>query len=165
MKAFFSYLVISLYLTTTVFASNTTPIMRSDTNAPKVFVMGEFDVSKLKESYNTTLFSVCKGDLDAAFDKSARILVGIEDYAQKNKFDLKGVKMWVEFYFDKDGTLKHLSYALKPNSRNIDTRDLTAFLMSFTNSFKLPISTNRRFYTNMHASFPIVGSAETPVSH
>ncbi len=139
-------------------------VMRQDTSAPKVFVMGEFDVSTLKESYNTSLFSVCKGDIDVAFDKSARVLIGIEDYAEKNKFDLKGVKMWVEFYFDKDGSLKHLAYALKPNSRNIDTRDLTAFLMSFTNTYKMQISTNRRFYTNMHASFPIVGSAESPVA-
>ena len=86
--------------------------------------------------------------------------IAIEDYAEKNKFDLKGVKMWVEFYFDKDGSLKHLAYALKPNSRNIDTRDLTAFLMSFTNTYKMQISTNRRFYTNMHASFPIASVAE-----
>jgi hypothetical protein len=105
--------------------------------------------------YKNSLLEVCNYDFDIAFEKYQSLLVAMESYSDQIGFDLKGVKMWCNFYFEKDGTIKHITFHLKPQSRNIKTDELTAFLSSFMNKYKFPVITAARFYHTGVINFPV----------
>ncbi len=123
---------------------------------PKVFLIGEYEeqYSLLYETYHDILLSVCHDDMNLAFSKWMDMLSEMETYAQHINFDLRGVKVWLKVFWSTTGKIDHISYYLKPNSRNIETADLSAFLSSFMNHYQLPINSVVRFTHNGSAAFP-----------
>ncbi len=123
---------------------------------PKVFQIGEYEeqYGLLYEVYHDILLSVCHDDMELAFDKWMHMLVEMEDYAQRIDFDLNGVKIWLKVFWDEDGTIRYLSYYRKPNSRNVDPADLSAFLTSFLNYYQMPITSTVKYTHNGSAQFP-----------
>jgi hypothetical protein len=123
---------------------------------PKVFQIGEFEeqYGLLYEIYHNILLTVCHDDMNLAFDKWMYMIGEMEAYAHKIEFDLNGVKLWLKVFWDEDGSIRYLSYFLKPNSRNIDTAELSAFLSSFMNVFRMPIQSTVKYTHNGSTQFP-----------
>jgi len=79
----------------------------------------------------------------------------MEAYAKEINFDINGVKIWVHVFWSADGTINHIAYHLKPNSKNIDDKEFSAFLSSFTNQYKFPLVTKGVNYSHYaSAAFP-----------
>jgi len=82
------------------------------------------------------------------------MLMDIEDYAADINFDIKGVKLWFNLYFNADGTIKHLAFFPKPNSRNIPDEELTAFFQQFVDQYQLQVKAEKPFQHSASAGFP-----------
>ena len=82
------------------------------------------------------------------------MLSEMEAYAGNIDFDLNGVKIWLKVFWNANGTIDHLSFYRKPNSRNVDVDELKAFLSSFINHYQMPINTTVKFTHNGSAQFP-----------
>ncbi len=123
---------------------------------PKVFLIGEYEdqYGLLYETYHDILLSVCHDDMNLAFDRWMYMITEMEEYAQSIDFDLDGVKVWLKIFWAADGTIDHISFFRKPNSRNVDTSELSAFLSSFMNHFQMPIESKVRYTHNGSAQFP-----------
>ena len=123
---------------------------------PKVFLIGEHEeqYGLLYETYHDILLSVCHDDMNLAFGKWMDMITEMEAYASQINFELRGVKVWLKVFWSTAGNIEHISYYLKPNSRNIDTPELSAFLSSFMNHYQLPIKSGVRFTHNGSAAFP-----------
>lgn len=150
---------ITLFFATAIFAKSNTFISGdSGKTLPKVFLLGEYNSAyeKLHNSHPTSLFEFCNNNPDEAFDKWARFLIGMEIYAESINYDIKGVKMWIEVCWENDGKLKYIAYAPKPESRNIDTKELSGFMSSFSNHYNPQFSPGKRIVQNSHASFPFL---------
>jgi hypothetical protein len=134
--------------------SNTTP---DSLRLPKVFILGEHekDFEKLQSQYSTSLLSICSYNPEMTFEKWAQFLIDMEDYSEAINYDLKGVKMWIEVFWLPNGSAKHIAYALKPQSRNIDLKELSAFMSSFMNQYKPRFQPNKRISHSAHAFFPL----------
>ena len=150
---------VSLFCLTTGVLSPTllAQVYEADTLAlPKVFLIGEYEeqYELLYERYNEILLSVCHDDMNLAFDKWMDMIGQMEDYSHEIDYDLKGIKIWLKVFWGIDGKIDHLSYFLKPNSRNIDTLELSAFLSSFMNRYQLPLQSKVPFTHNGSATFP-----------
>ena len=91
------------------------------TSLPKVFILGEYEKSyeKLFDAHSTVLLEVCNDNMDTAFDKWLSMLKDMEDYANSIDYDLKGIKVWLNIFWNEDGSIRHIAYHLKVNSRNI----------------------------------------------
>ncbi len=98
--------------------------------------------------------SVYLNDIDIAFREWANVLMDIEDYADNMKFDIKGVKLWINLYFNADGTIAHLAFFPKPNSRNVPVEHLTAFFKNFVREYKLNVEAAKPFQHSASAGFP-----------
>ncbi|MCB0685242.1 MAG: hypothetical protein KDC53_01920 [Saprospiraceae bacterium] len=123
---------------------------------PKVFQIGEYEeqYGLLYEIYHDILLTVCHDDMNLAFNKWMDMITEMEAYAHQIDFDLNGVKIWLKVFWNEDGRIRYLSYYRKPNSRNIDPVELSAFLSSFMNVYKMPIDTTVKFTHNGSAQFP-----------
>ena len=89
------------------------------TNAmPKVFLLGNFEkeYEKLSADYSTSLLEVNDDDFQVAFAKWNTLLKEMEAHAEMIDYDIKGIKMWLHVFWDKNGKIKHIAYFLKPNS-------------------------------------------------
>lgn len=129
----------------------------SDSTAlPKVFIMGEYEdqFNSLMHEHEALLLSECDNDMAIAFEKWVSMLKEMEAYSEIVAYDLKGIKMWLNIFWDKDGAISHIVYHLKPNSRNIDLEELTGFFVSFTNNYKFPLVTDEKYSHYGSAAFP-----------
>ncbi|MFZ4543359.1 MAG: hypothetical protein ACOYOA_04865 [Saprospiraceae bacterium] len=131
---------------------------------PKVFILGEHekDFEKLQNQYSTSLLSICGYNPDATFDKWAQFLIDMEDYSESINYDLKGVKMWIEVFWQPNGSVKHIAYALKPQSRNVETKELSAFMSSFIGHYKPRFQPNKKISHSSHAFFPLTAQIQKP---
>lgn len=124
---------------------------------PKVFLIGEHEdrYGALYEEYHEILLAVCKNDMTVAFDRWMHMVTEMEEYAKTIDFDLNGVKVWLKLFWNNTGAIDHLSYYLKPDSRNIEVAELSAFFSSFMNHYTLPVESTVKFTHNGSAQFPI----------
>jgi len=127
-----------------------------DTTAPKVFLLGEDEnlMNSLSKNYPNLLMKVCSNDMDIAYDKWMNMLADMEAYSTKIGYDIKGIKLWMNVYWNKNGKIEYLGYYLKPNSRNIKVEELNAFFINFIKNYQMKITYTGRFYHNGSAAFP-----------
>jgi len=146
--------VVTLILGTTLFAS--TLLAQSD-DMPAVFKLGENEqgYEALNQMYSQTLLEVSNFDTQKAFDSWMNMMQEMEDYAKKIRFDVKGVKVWLHVFWNADGSVSHIGYLLRPDSRNIPPLELAAFFKTFMGRYKLPATSNKRFSHYTGANFPI----------
>ncbi len=136
--------------------ATTVAIAQDSVDLPKAFTMGEFEeqFDDLMQEHEALLLSECDNDMDIAFEKWISMLKEMEAYSEIIGYDLKGIKIWLNVFWDKNGTVDHIVYHLKPNSRNIDIEELTAFFSSFMNNYKFPLVTDEKFSHYGSAAFP-----------
>ena len=96
-----------------------------DSTGPKVFLLGDDEnlMNSLSKNYPTLLMKVCKDDMEVAYNVWMEMLSDMEAYATKINFDIRGTKLWMNVYWNKNGKIEYIGYYLKPNSRNVTSRE------------------------------------------
>jgi len=126
-------------------------------NIALVFYIGEDEnnYEKLVQKYNTMLFAVCNNNMELAFDNWTVLLKDLEDFSNKSNIDLKGVKLWLNVFWDKDGTIDHMVFYPKPNSRNLNYDNVKVLLTNFAKTYQSPLKHTTRFSHYGSATFPV----------
>ena len=130
---------------------------------PAIFQLGEFEVQMDREAmvHQTQLLTACEFDIEMAYGKWISMIKEMEAYSNRINFDINGVKVWLNVFYEKTGQIGHIGYYLKPNSRNIDRDEFAAFLKSFVNNYTFPHSYKEPFSHYGSAGFP-TAAYETP---
>lgn len=126
---------------------------------PRAFPLGQYDglpFETLKNDHEQQLLAVCKGDMEIAYYLWIHLLKHMETHATKTNFDLSGIKIWLYVFFNKDGSLDHISFYPKPTSRNFKNEDMSSFLTDFTRNYKLPLASDRHFQHYSIGNFPVM---------
>ena len=138
-------------------AKTNTNKAKKQAELPKVFVIADDQSTfeQLSGQYPTALLEVCAYDMDAAYTKWTNMMHAFELHADKNNVNIKGVKMWVKVYWAADGSVDHLGYSLKPNSRNVKPEEINALFRTFIEKYKLPQTNDNKFSHYGSVSFPL----------
>jgi len=138
-----------------VSANDYGPAVKIDT-LPKVFKIGEHELKyeDLVHKCSNPLLTVCQDSMDLAYRRWMEMLSEMEQYAEKSDFDIKGVKIWLNAFWNPDGTIKHLVYFPKPNSRNMNFDDLTKFMKKFIGQYSMEGLDDGCYSHYGSASFP-----------
>lgn len=125
---------------------------------PKVIVIGEDEAAyeKLTAQHSKLLLAVCNNDVDVAFKHWIGMMKDVQQYSDKIHFDLKGLKMWLEVFFNPDGSISNIAYYLKPSSRNINEKEIKGFLTAFMNQYKFDLKDKVPFSHYGSVSFPLL---------
>ena len=123
---------------------------------PEVFLIGEHEDQylNLAQQHQGSFMSLYNNDINLAYKGWSEFLMDVEDYALNIDFDLKGVKLWLNIYFDADGTISNLAFFPKPNSRNVPNEQLVAFFKNFIRQYHLVQNADIGFQHSASASFP-----------
>lgn len=124
---------------------------------PKVMLIGEENgyYEQLVEECSTLLLTVTDNSMTAAFDNWTKMLSDMEASAEAEGFDIKGVKLWINLFWNEDGTVNKIFYYPKPNSKNMDFEKLSYFLENFASTYAFPITSDACFSHYGSASFPV----------
>jgi hypothetical protein len=125
---------------------------------PVVFMLGQDDraFDALKNEHDLQLLAVCRNDMEMTYYLWIQMMKHMESYAGRVNFDLNGIKLWMYAFYNKDGSIHHLAYHAKPQSRNFKPEDMTEFLTGFVKTYKLPISADRAFQHYNVGFFPVL---------
>lgn len=125
----------------------------------RVFMMGEKEgeYENLKKQYQQSLLQACDNRIEKASGKWLQLLKAMEDYSKTIDFDLKGLKLWLHVFWAADGSIEHIGFFLRPDSRNLDLKELKAFFTSFLNQggHQTEVETVGKFAKYARASFPV----------
>lgn len=126
---------------------------------PSVFITGEYPdaFELLSRNYPGSLISASDNDMDVAFTNWRLFLSDIEKYSEEINFDLKGIKIMMQVYWNREGKIEHLSYWPKPECKNIPEDDLVAFFKSFVRNYTFRVKSDERFTHSGAAEFPTMG--------
>ncbi|SRR5690554_1613162 len=144
------------------YAQNPVEKPRTVSELPQVFMIGEYEnmYSALYQKYPGILLQQTQNDMDEAFHKWLQMLYAMEVHADKIDFDLKGVKVWLQVFYDKSGKIDHVLFFKKPLSKNVPDAELVAFFKTFLRDYQLPIEALENFNHSGSASFPTYGNTQ-----
>lgn len=100
------------------------------------------------------IMSVCEDDMEKAYNNWLLFLLEVEKYAESQNLDIKGIKLWINVFWNADGTIDHISYYPKPNSRNMEYELLTALFKEFSKEYQSKLKHTRNYCHYGSASFP-----------
>lgn len=122
----------------------------------RAFVLGENEQSyeQLASKYPVGLLQVSDNDLNAAFDNWLGLLQAVDDYAGRIEYDIKGVKVYLHVFVAADGTIDHIGFLPRPDSRNVPLGELQAFFSGFARAYRMPVAGNQPFSHYAGATFP-----------
>jgi len=125
-------------------------------NLPLAFLVGENEkeYAELINQYPASLLSVSKDSMELAYENLMQLLYDMEQHSKKVNFDLRGIKIWLNVFWDKDGRINYISYYPKPNCRNMDFKKLTAFFIDFIKHYKPRLKADKNFALYGSARFP-----------
>lgn len=131
---------------------------------PAIFQLGEYEAQMDEESlvHKTQLLTACDYDIELAYGKWISMIKEMEAYANRIAYDIKGVKVWLNVFYEPNGKIGHIGFYLKPNSRNLDRKEFGAFLKSFVNNYSFPHTFSNPFSHYGSAGFP-TSAYEAPV--
>ena len=91
-----------------------------DTTLPKVFALGEQEKAyeQLNKTYSQTLLEASGNDIKLAFTYWLDMMEAMDKYAEKIKFDLKGIRLWIHVFWAEDGTIDHIGYLSSATDNN-----------------------------------------------
>lgn len=123
---------------------------------PSVFLIGEHEISynKMLRNQPDLLMSVCDDDMDKAYSTWLNFLVEVERFAIENDVDIKGVKLWINVFWNPDGSIKHIAFYPKPNSKNMDYDYVSALFKEFAKTQNSGLVHNKMVCHYGSASFP-----------
>jgi len=126
------------------------------TSLPKVFLLGADEAlyESVTSNYNETMLTACGGNMEVAMSKWLGMLQEMESYAKKVRYDLKGLKMWMHVFWDTDGSINHIAFRLRTDSRNVRNEEIMAFFNSFMNRYKFPVTYGQRYSHYVGVTFP-----------
>lgn len=129
---------------------------RADTVKVPVFLIGENDIpmEEMNKEYPALLLEVLGDDMDKAYSQWQKVINGMEKYAVSIDFNLKGVSMWINIYWRASGKIDYIGYFLKPDSRNVRTAEMNAFLKAFIKQDKIHLAYSSGYFHNGSVSFP-----------
>lgn len=123
---------------------------------PRVFQIGTYEdeYEKLVVKYELGLLEVSNNDLKGAFEKLNSMYEEMHAHAEYVGLDIDGVRIWLHFFWNKDGTIAYLGYHLRPNSKNIDLKQFEVFLLSFIQVYRFPLLHEKPYSLYTSTSFP-----------
>ncbi|MBK8701406.1 MAG: hypothetical protein IPN29_18420 [Saprospiraceae bacterium] len=125
---------------------------------PQVCFIGEHQkrYDNLINTHNELLLNVCQNSMDKAFDEWTSIMHDLELYADRQQFDLKGVKIWVNIFWTPAGKIDHFVFYPKPNSKNIDYDRMKEIVAGFLRTYPASQPASKKPYSHYGtASFPV----------
>lgn len=145
-----------------VLAQQQTNVTNLPLEMPLVSLIGEDEdiFTALAETHGEIFLQVCNNDMDIAYDKWMDMLVAMEDYSVEINYDIRGVKTYLYVFWNPDGTVKHLSFYPKANSRNIPIAELKAFFKGFAKSYTMDVTAEKGYSHYASGSFPTFGRSE-----
>jgi len=154
MRNFLSIFVLIFLASSTTFAQG--PTVNSSNNLPLVFILGENadQYDAMTEQYSNMLLDECKGDMQVAYTKWMGMLKEMETYANEIGYNMDGVQIWMNVFWNKDGSVKHIAYYLKPESKVVPLDELTAFIKTFAKQYKFPLLSKKSYVHYGQAFFP-----------
>ena len=140
-------------------ASGTPGPQPKNKTLPKVFVLGQFESSydDLVQSYDQSLLTACNCTMKSAFGKWLGMLHELELYSKKQDVDIRGVKVWLHVFWKADGTIDHIAYHLRPNSKTIDAQVMSDLLAGFAKQYSFPLTSEVGYAHYSTGSFPVFG--------
>lgn len=125
-------------------------------NLPKAFLLGEYErpYEDLINVFEKSLLNSCNNDIIKTHEVWNSFLMEMEDYSKQVNFDLNGLKLYLNVFFNADGSIQNIVYFPKPNCKNITFDNLTTFMIAFTKTYHLKYPLTERCSHQSNASFP-----------
>ena len=106
-------------------------------NMRRAFILGENEeqYDAMRVEYARTLLIVCENNQEKALTSWFKLLKDMEAYSEKIGHSLDGVKLYINVFWNTDGSIDHIGILPMNDSKNIKHENLVAFFASFVRQY------------------------------
>jgi len=115
----------------------------------------EKEYEQMMVDCSTPLLEITNNSMDSAYEIWTHMLTDMTAKADDQGLDIKGLKIWINLFWEADGSIKKIAYYPKPKSKNMDFDRLTAFFETFAEDYNLDIDYDKCFSHHGTAAFPV----------
>lgn len=155
--SFSSYIYIAILIVSSLNIGNSQNSTNNQVILESVFIIGENEAAyeKLVGSTTNNLYKVCDNSMELAYTTWQDMLVQFENFAKENEFEINGVKIWMNAFWHSNGTISHIAFYPKLNSKNVNFEKLTKVLTAFIDEYQMSYQSEEVFAHYGQASFPV----------
>lgn len=119
-------------------------------------MIGEFEkqYNEMLGAHPDLLMAVCGDDMDAAYNIWLNFLSEMEKFAIEQDVNINGAKIWINVFWDVDGTIKHIAFYPKPNSINMEYGYMKVLFSQFSEQYNSGLNHTNLYSLYGSASFP-----------
>lgn len=148
-----------------IFLLAMTPVLAiaQSNSLDKVFLLGteEQAYEQYTGEYSQSLLEATSGDITRAFEGWLDMQQAIDAYSQSQSYNLNGVKVWLHVFWGADGSIDHMGFLLRPDSRFVDSNELKVLLAGFIENYRFPLRSNAKFSHYTGATFPTLSQRKS----
>jgi hypothetical protein len=126
-------------------------------NMRKAFILGENEeqYDQLRTEHARTLLTVFDNNQEEALQAWFQLLEKMEAYSEKINFEVDGLKLYLNVFWNADGSIAYIGALPKPDSKNVKKEDLVAFFSSFIRQYTPDgLTSDRKFSHYTSVAFP-----------
>ncbi len=110
---------------------------------------------EITANYSASLLDVCNNSMTQSYEIWSNTMKDIESYCMDQGFDIKGTKLWINLFWDKDGKLDNIVFHEKPNSILLDYEKLRTLLSQYIKVAQKGLPYKARYSHYGTISFPV----------
>lgn len=155
------FLLISIFWVATLLSSIAQNSMQTDDESiinkqSLVSLIGDDEekLSSLSLECSDMLLQVKDNSMTKAYDTWIRMMADLEQFTELQGYDIKGIKLWMNVFWNQDGSIKHMTFYPKPTSRNTDFKELSQVINDFASEHRLALTHSNCFSHYGSVSFP-----------
>jgi len=114
----------------------------------------EEKLSSLSLECSDMLLTVRDNSMSQAYDTWIRMMADLEQYTELHDYDIKGIKLWMNVFWNQDGSIRHLAFYPKPTSRHTDFEKLAQVINDFSKEYRLELTHSSCYSHYGSVSFP-----------
>lgn len=123
----------------------------------RAFILGENEqqYDQLRTDFARTYLTVFDYDQERALTNWFKLLQSVEGYAEKINFELNGLKLYLNVFWNEDGSIAHIGILPMQDSKNVKSEDVVAFFSSFIRQYVADgPKSSKKFSHYTSVSFP-----------
>ncbi|MGB3547041.1 MAG: hypothetical protein WBA17_08695 [Saprospiraceae bacterium] len=125
---------------------------------PTIFQLSDVEKlnAQLQEQYPQDFFTAVDNDFGRAEGIYLEVMKSVDAFARSINYDIDGMKVWIQFFIGTDGSIQHLGFQLRPESRNMDVSEIKAFFKAYIEKNRFPLTADQPFNYYTRATFPTI---------
>ncbi len=135
-------------------------IAQGESYEKSAFFIGDHEsyYHQLTSNHRSSLLEASDNSMSASYENWTKLMKELETFCFEKHMDIRGTKLWINVFWNKDGNIENIVFHPKHNSKKLDYHQLKSLFTLFIQEAPTQIAFDQSYAHYGSASFPIISN-------